>query len=337
MDVLVDLDNLWHHLFNFDKFGYLNQFLFDSLHFINLWQCDGFFNNFLYYPLNGYYIIYVLLYCHNFLDDSGHFFDHLLNIRYNFFDLLNLLFNQDFLNIFLDLPEFDNLLDHRHYFFNDLWSGDDPLSDFLFRNNLLDHSLDWHWDFKGHNNLPFNLNSLDALISQRHYFLNLYLDRHLLNYSDWDFFHDLLRNHLFFIAGHLYWLFDNRLEWLLYFDVDILNCFDFFNHLLDYRHLNNFFNLYDLLSDDLLLDDLFDQLRHLHYLFNNSWDHYYFLNYFLNFDHFGYFYHFLDDLFDFDWDFLNPVDDGGDFDDFLFDVLDGFGYFDIDIDELFNF
>lgn len=337
MNVLVYSYNLRHHLLYFDKLWYLHKFFFDSLHFIDLWQFYCFLDNFLDYSLNCYYIVYVLFYCNNFFDNSGNFFDDLLNIWYNFFNLFYLLLNEYLFNIFLDLPEFDYLLDNRYYLFNDLRSGDDSLSDLLFGNYLLDNCLYRHWDLKGHNHLLLDLNSFHTLVSQMNYFLNFYLHRHFLDHSDGNLLHDLLRNNLFFVAWNFDWLLNNGFEWLLDLDVNILNCLHLFNDLLNYRHLNNFLNFNDLLSDNFLFNNFFYQLGYLDYFFNNSWNHYYFFDYFLNLDHFGDFYHFLNDLFNLYRYFFDPVDDSGDFDDFFFNVLDGFRNFDIYIDELFDF
>lgn len=184
--------------------------------------------------------------------------------------------------------------------------------------------------------MAFKWDDLSAL----HYFFN-----DIVNYNlDWDFFvkGDYPFNRYFYNL----FLFDNSLSNNRYFS-DFLN--SFFNLLdkvynslhLDYLLLLNYL-LYDFLNDlhlryfHNLLNHNLDQLRNLNNLFDYSWHYHYFLNYLLNFHHFGNLNYFVYNLFNCYLDFFQFLLNHWDLNDFINITVDHLDVFDILNDWLFH-
>lgn len=101
--------------------------------------------------------------------------------------------------------------------------------------------------------------------------------------------------------------------------------------------MNDSLNLYDLLTDYLLLNYFFHNLRHFNYLFDNPWHYNNFLYYLFYFNYFWYFHHFFNNLLNFYSHFFDPVHDYWNFYDFLLDILYKFRDFYEHINKSFNF
>ena len=164
VNILVDFDDLRNHLLNFNQFRNLHQFLFNPFHLINLRQIHCFLNNLLNNFLNCDDIIDIFLYSNYLLNNSWHFFNNFLDVRYYLLHLLDLFLNQYFFNIFIDLLDFSHILNHRNNLLHNLRSRNDPFDNFLLGYHLFNYSLDRHWYFKRHYDLFINLNSLNTLI-----------------------------------------------------------------------------------------------------------------------------------------------------------------------------
>lgn len=100
--------------------------------------------------------------------------------------------------------------------------------------------------------------------------------------------------------------------------------------------MHYFLHLFDSLLDHDFGDYSLDDLGYLHDLLDHSRHHYDLLNDFLDLYHFGNLHHFLDDFLDRHLDLFDSIDVSENFDYLLFDVFDGFGDFDVVVDDFLD-
>lgn len=271
-DSIHDFLNDLRYLNNFlDNSRYNNNFLYNFLDFDDFGNFDHFFN----YFVNMYSDLFYLF-------DNFRNLNYLLNQnfhRYFFLDVfddrlwyLKHLGNFDYsLNNFLDLDNFLDFANLRHYLFNDfLYSNDFFLND-RYLNSFLNNLLNF---------LTKGYNFFDNFF---HFFNSILEDNLFLDYLD------------FLDSRHFLDDFYNFLDYLWNF-LNLLDCLNdghyFFNDLLD--DLRNSFYMVDRFFSRLVLDSVHNLLHYLldfdyHWLLNNS------LNYFLDtsLDFFYPFFYFL--------------------------------------------
>jgi hypothetical protein len=78
--ISIHIDELGYDLFNLYDAGNFHQFLFDSLHFIDLWNNHWFFNYFLYNLLGSNNLLNSVLDWNYLFNDDLNFFDLISNI-----------------------------------------------------------------------------------------------------------------------------------------------------------------------------------------------------------------------------------------------------------------
>lgn len=93
--------------------------------------------------------------------------------------------------------------------------------------------------------------------------------------------------------------------------------------------MNDPLYLFDSLLNDNFWNDSLDNLRDLDYFLNHSRNNHNLLHDFFNFDNFGNFHHFLNDLFNRDFDFSDTINMSEYLHNFFLDVFDWFWYFDV--------
>ena len=287
----------FNHFFNFYNFGYYS-LNFDFARYLN-----PSFDNFFWFLLYNLYHLISLLnrdyLLYEFLNDS-------INFVVDVLDTLNLdysILNNGNLNKFLDFSDLfkfnysvDNFFYDLRYFYN------------LFNNsrnnyNLFDNLL--NFNYLGHFNHLFH----DLINSNSNFFNSLD--------SSW-YLHDLLNNDFDWVI-----LSYEVIDVLLNFNdlVDLYNSIHVSNHFYDFRHLSSlYYNLscdlrysHNFLLDYWYFNSPINNL--LHFLYQRDWVVYnpFYLFYSVSIN---------DLLFNY-FDFLNSWD----FNLYLNDLLDSFGYF----------
>lgn len=295
-------------------------------------------------PLNN--LLNNLLSSNNFLNNGlnrnnlfslyNDFFNSFTYIRNLFEYLLNPLINNyplfkpdDFLN-----PNF--LYSLSYYLLDHLRHLNYSLDSLCDRDDFLDDLLDWNRDLNWDNDLSLHWIGLTNLHRVIDWPFHLY---HLRDLPD--NFNDPLNHHLIiddslFVFWHLYDFIVVGFYLLLNIDVDILHCLNLHDSLLDHRYLDDPFNLFDLFLDDGFLDDPFDDLRDLDYFLHNSRNDNDSFDDLLYFDNFGNLDHLLNNLFYGDSNLFDSIHVSDHLNDFLLDVFDWLGNFDVMIDDFLH-
>ncbi len=200
------------------------------------------------------------------------------------FEFLLILYSQKFVRL-------SNLVDVFEHFY-DLRHNNDPFDYFLenvgdlYDNLLLDSYL-YRWSFDLLYDLDDSFDMVDIFDDLFHLLENGYFLDHPLNLHDlWPdgvYRYDLLLFDLNFFdsldnPGHLYDLFDNFLNVLVYSDNLGNNPFDFDDLGNLYQFRNHFLHFVDSRNYRWTLDNLFDDLLRCDNLLNLRLDGYYFLD-----------------------------------------------------------
>ena len=148
--------------------------------------------------------------------------------------------------------------------------------------------------------MSLNFDWLNAFITQMNYLIDCDLHWHFLDNIDRHFSQNLSSDHFFLYSLYL-------------------------NSLLHYL-FNWLFDLYDL-----LFNNFFNYLRHLHNFFDNSRHYHNFFDYFLDFHYLWYFNHFFYDFFNRNIYFLYSVHNSRYLNYFFLNILHHFRHFNIHI------
>ena len=269
MNNAIDLDNNGNFNWELDNVRYLNDLLFKLLNFIDSgdFVIDGhqFFND-------GWHFNNSVLILNSRLSDSGlNFLDNFVDVRSDLFNFLYHFTNDCFLYGSIDLFDSNILYSHLNDSFDLLNDLDNFLDFSIDLNDNLNNSIYGNWHFDWHNSGLFNFD--DSLNFN-------YLRDNSVNLDfSWDFnsglnnpFSGLFNNldnfdHLFKWYDLLHYSFNNSVN----FSIDVVDLFNFHDSVLHNRYLDYLLDFSDSFNFNYSVNNLLDDLRNLHNLFNDSW------------------------------------------------------------------
>ena len=184
--------------------------------------------------------------------------------------------------------------------------------------------------------MSLNFDWLNAFITQMNYLIDCDLHWHFLDNIDRHFSQNLSSDHFFLYSLYLNSLLHYLFNWLFDLDEYIVNSLHLLYHLLYHRNMHYLLYHYVSLSNDLLFNNFFNYLRHLHNFFDNSRHYYNFFDYFLDFHYLWYFNHFFYDFFNRNIYFLYSVHNSRYLNYFFLNILHHFRHFNIHIHILLN-
>ena len=179
--------------------------------------------------------------------------------------------------------------------------------------------------------MSLNFDWLNAFITQMNYLIDCDLHWHFLDNIDRHFSQNLSSDHFFLYSLYLNSLLHYLFNWLFDLDEYIVNGLHLLYHLLYHRNMHYLLYHYDSLSNDLLFNNFFNYLRHLHNFFDNSRHYHNFFDYFLDFHYLWYFNHFFYDFFNRNIYFLYSVHNSRYLNYFFLNILHHFRHFNIHI------
>lgn len=172
-DIFINFDNLGNNSFNLDKFRTIYSFLDNFLNLIdfrNLWDSINYFLDYLFDLFN---LLNNSFNWNNLLYKSLNFNNSVLDIRYYSLDLFNSLLNDNVVNKFLYLNNFNLFLNLRNYllspFINLLYLG----MNYLNRHHFLYDSINWDLNLNWYHYISVDFYYLRLLNDMRDYFLYL--------------------------------------------------------------------------------------------------------------------------------------------------------------------
>lgn len=276
--------------------------------------------------LDGYYL----------LDNGWNLFYHLLDVWDDLLHLLDLLVYHDFFYLSFNVLDSGLLLFYLDYLFDELRDLDNFLDYLLDHERLFNDNLNRNCDLVRYQHDLLYLNWFDLLVIKRHHFIYMHSFGNLPYNFDNSLTLDILSDYLFNSVVDNNQLIDYSIDRLLNFEIYILDNFYFGYFLLDDWNLNNSFDLFNDYFLDLFYDDFLYNLRNLNNFLDDSRNnHYFFYNPF-DLDYFRHFNHFLYDLINLNPNLFDPIDVSGNLNDFLFNVSDWFGDFNVMVDDSLN-
>lgn len=275
--------------------------------------------------------------CDNFLDNSWYFLDDFLNVGDDFLYFFDSFINYNFLNNLLNVLDFDFILFGLYDFFDKLWYLDDFFENFPNRNNFLDYNFDRYSDLSGNDDDLLDLNGFDLLVVLGYNFIDIESLRDFINDLNCIFDFDLMGDYFLFFIGDGDEFVDHSVDGFLNFNVNVFDGFYLDNSLLNDRNLDYALDFLDNYFLSLNVHNNLDDFWYFNELLYNPWDNNDLLYNFLYFNYFWHFNQLLKDFVDMYSNFLYSFDVSWNLYDSFLNVLDGLGYLNVVVDNLFNF